>query len=82
MCPILGLPPGALIVWLLPLGPLASCDVVPTWVLPFSSQLPSITLYCTLLMAHLGYLHLTSASLMCCNSSFRSSGVVQTDLAL
>ena len=33
-------------------------------------------------MAHLGYLHLTKASLRCCNSSLRSSGAVHTVLAL
>ena len=71
-------------VWLLSLEVLVPCVVLPMWVLllPFSSQLPFITLFCTLLMAHLGYLHLTKASLRCCNSSFKSSGVVQTVLAL
>ena len=61
-----------------------SCDVLPAWVslLPLSSWLPFITLFCTLFMAHLGYLHLTKASLRCCNSSLRSSSVVQTILAL
>ena len=52
------------------------------YLLPFSSHLPFITLFCTLLMAHVGYLYLTKASLRCCNSSFKSSGVVQTVLAL
>ena len=67
---------------LLPLEVLVSCDVLPTWVLPLSSQLPFITLFCTLFMAHLGYLHLTRASLRCCDCSFKSPGVVQTVLAL
>ena len=82
MCPLVGLPPGVLDAWLLLLVPLVPCAVLPTWLLPFSSQFPFITLFWTLLMAHLGYLHLASASLRCCSSSFRSSGVVQTDLAL
>ena len=47
-----------------------------------SSQLLLITLFWTLLMAQLGYLHLPRASLRCFNSSLRSSGVVQTTLAL
>ena len=33
-------------------------------------------------MAQLGYLHLTKASLSCCNSFWKSPGVVQTVLAL
>ena len=33
-------------------------------------------------MAQLGYLHLTKASLRCCNSFWKSSGLVQTVLAL
>ena len=47
-----------------------------------SSQLLLITLFCTILMAQLGYLHLPRASLRCFNSSLRSSGVLQTTLAL
>ena len=47
-----------------------------------SSRLLLITLFCTLLMAQLGYLHLPRASLRCFNSSLRSSGVVQTTMAL
>ena len=82
MCPILGLPLGVVVVWLLPLVPLVSCNVLPTWLLPFYTWLPFTTLFWTLFMAHLGYLHLTSASLRCCNSSFKRPGVVQTDLAL
>ena len=82
MCPILGTPPGVIVACLLPLFPLVSCDVLPTWLLPLSSQLSFISLFCILFMVHLGYLHLTSASLRCCNSSFKSPGVVQTDLAL
>ena len=80
MCPILDLPPQVVDVWLLPLEVLVSWDVLPTWVLPLSSWLPFITLFCTLFMAHLGYLHLTRASLRCCNSLFKSPGVVQTVL--
>ena len=58
--------------------------VVSTWVilLPSPNLLLFVALFCILLMACLGYLHLTKASLRCCNSSFRSSGVVQTVLAL
>ena len=86
MCPILGLPLEGVDVWLLMLEVLVSCDVLPAWVLllPLSSQLPFIALLCTLFMVHLGYLHLTKtkASLRCVNSSLRSSGVVQTVLAL
>ena len=63
-------------------GSIAVLCFVASWVLPLSSWLPFITLFCTLFMAHLGYLHLTSASLRCCNSSSKSPGVVQTDLAL
>ena len=33
-------------------------------------------------MAQLGYLHLTKASLRCCNSFWKSSGLVQTILVL
>ena len=47
-----------------------------------SFQLLLITLFWTLLMAQLGYLHLPRASFRCFNSSLRSSGVVQTTLAL
>ena len=82
MCPILGLPLEGVGVWLLLAEVLVSCDVLPTRVLPLSSQLPFITLFCTLFMAHLGFLHLTRASLRCCNSSFKSPSVVQTVLAL
>ena len=79
-----GFSPGGVDVWLLPLEVLVSCDVLPAWVLllPLSSQLSFISLYCALFMAHLGYLHLTKASLRCCNSLLRSSGVVQTVSAL
>ena len=76
------LPLGMAVVWLLLLGPLLPCVVLLAWVLPLSSWLPFITLFCTLFMAHLGYLHLTNAFLRCCNSSSKSPGMVQTDLAL
>ena len=83
MCPALGLPAGVLTWLLLPvLVPVLSCAELLTWVLPLSSQLPFITLFITLFMAHLGYLHLTSTLLRCCNSSSKSSSAVQTDLAL
>ena len=63
---------------------LACVVLLPTWVLlfPSTSQLLFINLFCILLMAYLGYLHLTKASLRCCNSSLRSSGVVHTVLVL
>ena len=47
-----------------------------------SSQFLFKNLLCTLLMAQWGYLHLTKAFLSCCNSLWRSSGPVQTVLAL
>ena len=49
---------------------------------PVSSQLFLRTLFCTLLMAQYGYLQLPSTPLRCFSSSLRSSGVVQTTLAL
>ena len=55
---------------------LVSGDVLPTWFVPLSSQLPFITLFCTLFMAHLGY------SLGCGKSSSKSLSVVLTNLAL
>ena len=58
---------------------LLSCRLL---LLMFSSQLFLIYLFWTLLMAQLGYLHLTKASLRCCNSFWKSSGLVQTVLAL
>ena len=51
------------------------------WLL-FPSQLLLIKLFWTLLMAQLGYLHMTKASLRCCNSFWKSSDLVQTVLAL
>ena len=84
MCPALGLAPGVVVTWLLllSLGPELSCIVLLTWIFLCSSWLPFNTLFCTLFMAHLGYFHLTNVSLRCCNSSSKSPGVVQTDLAL
>ena len=82
MCPILGLPLEVVDVLLLPLDVLVSWEVLPIWLVPLSSWLPFITLYCTLFMAHLGYLHLIRASLRSCNPSSKSPGVVQTVLAL
>ena len=64
------------------LGP---CVEPSSWLLlllQFSSQLLLVYLFCILFMAHLGYLHFTTASLRCSNSSLRSSGVVHTVLAL
>ena len=84
MCPALGLAPRVVVALLLSLslGPELFCIVLLTWVLPSSSHLPFNTLFCSWFMAYLGYLHLTIASLRCCNSSSKSPGVVQTDLAL
>ena len=82
MCPILGLPLEVVDVWLLPLEVLVLEYVLATWFVPLSSQLPFITLFCTLFMAHLGYLYLTRASLRCCNYSSKSLSVVQKVLAL
>ena len=77
-------PLAGFVTWPLLLEVLVPCVVVLTWVLllPFPSQLPLITLFCILWIAHLGYVHLTKASLRSCNSSLRRSGVVQTVLAL
>ena len=67
----------------LPLEILVSCDLLPTWLVPLSSQLPFITLFCTLFMANLGYLHLTRASLRWCTTPhLKSPSVVHTVLAL
>ena len=49
--------------------------------LMFPFQLLLIYLFWTLPMAQLGYLHLTKAYLRCCNSFWKSSGLVQTVLA-
>ena len=75
---------GQSVCWLLLLVVLVPCVVVATWLLlsVLLSQLPFIILFCILLMAHLGYLHLPRASLRCPNSSFRSSGEVHTTLTL
>ena len=64
-----GSSPGGSVCWLLLLVVLVPCVVVPTWLLLLAlpSQLPFIILFCTLLMAHLGYLHLLGASLRCYN---------------
>ena len=84
MCLALGLAPGVVVAWLLllSLGPELSCIVLLTWVFPCSFWLPFDTLFYTLFLAHLGYLHLTNASFRCCNSSSKSPGVVQKDFAL
>ena len=78
-CELLLLSPGCgcwslLLVGLLPLS----------WrlLLLESSQLLFKNLLCTLLMVQWGYLHLTKAFLRCCSSLWRSSGPVQTVLAL
>ena len=63
-------------------GSIGVLQCVTNMVVTIISQLPFTTLFCTLFMAHLGYIHLTSASLSCYNSSFKSPGVVQTDMAL
>ena len=69
---MLALPLGDSVCWLLSLVVMVACVVVPTWLLLslLPSWLPFITLFCTVLMAHLGYLHLPRASLRCCNQMF------------
>ena len=67
------------------LGLWVPCAGLPSWLLMLlllSSQYLLIYLLWTLCMAHLGYLHLTKASLRCCISLWKSSGPVQTVLAL
>ena len=64
------------------LGPSVESSSWLVFLLPFSSQLLLLYWFCILLMAHLGYLHLTRASLRCSNSPLTSSGVVHTVLAL
>ena len=49
--------------------------------LMLSSQLWLMYLFWALLMAQLGYLHLTNASVRCCNVFWKNSGPVQTVLA-
>ena len=59
-------------------------DWLPSWLLLIQSSSWQLFIYLlwTFCMAHLGYLHLAKASLRCCNSSLKSSGPVQTILAL
>ena len=64
------------------LGPIVESSAWSVLLLPLCSWLLLLYWFCILLMAHLGYLHLTRASLRCANSSLRSSGVVHTVLAL
>ena len=62
-----------------PLGlKLFSCRLL---LLLLSSQLLLMYFLCTLLIAQLGYLHLARASLTCCISFWKSSGMMQTVLA-
>ena len=84
VCPTLVFPGGVYLSSLLLPELLFACVVLlPTLVLlPSPSWLLFINSFCILLMAHLGYLHLTKASLRSCNSSLRSSGAVHTVLAL
>ena len=83
MWPAQGLSLGGLtsVSFLVLLGP---CGRSSSWLLLLliASQLLLIYLLCTLFMAHLGYFHLTKASLRCSNSSLRSSGVAHAVLAL
>ena len=51
-------------------------------VVPFSSQLLLMYLFCSSFIAHLGYLHFARASLRCSNPSLRRSHMVHTVLAL
>ena len=73
---------GRLLLFVVPLFSSLIVLLLLLFVALVSSWLLLITLFCTLLMAHLGYLHLPRAPLRCFNSSLRSSGVVQTTLAL
>ena len=82
MCPTFGLSLGGLSS-LLSLELLFACVVLlPTWVLLLLSPswLLFVNLFCILLKAHLGYLHLTKTSLRCSSFSLRRSGVVHTVL--
>ena len=84
MWPMLGLSQEALSSEL-PFVFLMPCTGLPSWLLLMllsSSQLLFTYLLWTFCMAHLWYLHLTKASLRCCNSSLKSSGLVKTILAL
>ena len=84
MCPTLGLPLGGLSSLLLPELLFACVVLLPTWelLLPSTSQLLFVNLLCILVMAHLGYMHLTKASLRCSNSSLKSPCVGHAILAL
>ena len=64
------------------LGPCVKSSSWLLLLLPFSSQLLLMYLFCILFMAHLRYLHFARASLRCSNSSLRSSGVIYTVLTL
>ena len=83
MWPALGLP--LLVMTSVHVELLSPCVESSSWLfllLPFSSQLLLMYLFCILFMAHLGYLHFARALLGCSNSSLRSSGEVHTLLAL
>ena len=73
---------GRLLLFVVPLFSSLILLLLLLFVVLVSSQLLLITLFCTLLMAQLGYLHLPRAPLRCFNSSLRSSGVVQTTFSL
>ena len=83
MCPALGLALGVVValLLLLLLGPELSCIVLLTCAFPCSSWLPFNTLFVICLWPTWDT-YLINASLRCCNSSSKSPGVVQTDLAL
>ena len=83
MWPVLGL--SLLVLTSVHVELLGPCVESPSrWLLllPFSSQLLLIYLFCILFMAHLGCLHFARACLRCSNSSLRSSGVVHAVMAL
>ena len=74
-CPVVGCGVGLVVVVEVPLfSPLVLLLLL--FMLPVSSQLLLRTLFCTLLIAHCGYLQLPRAPLRCFSSSSRSSGVV------
>ena len=82
MCPILDLSLRVVVVWLLLLGPLVSCNVLPTWLLPLSPHLPFTTLFCISFMAHLGYCTLTVLPWGVVTPHLKALVWLLTDLAL
>ena len=80
---MLGLSLGVALLCVLPLGLWVPSVRLSSWLLLLLSfQLLSMYLLWTFWMAHPGYLHLPKASLRCCISFWKSSGLQQTVLAL